>query len=286
MMSESDTARADRGSGSVGGRVGGCVALVTGAAKGIGAAIAGRLAEEGASVWLVDIDEAAGRDSADALRQRGLAARFERLDITDEAAWAALAARIDQQHGGLDILVNNAGIAPVKALAEMEAAFLRRTLQVNAESALIGLQAMLPLLRARSAARRGGASVVNMASLLGQRALPGHLAYGMSKAALLQFSRGAAIELAQGGDAIRVNSVLPAITESPMVEREIEEWAEAGTFGTHEVAATRRALESRIPLKRLGQPRDIADAVLFLASTDSAFMTGTELVVDGGRAAL
>lgn len=268
------------------GRVAGCAALVTGAARGIGAAIAGRLAEEGAQVWLADVDEAAGELVAAALRSRGLAAWYRRLDVTAEADWEGAVRAVTDAHGGLDILVNNAGIAPVLPLGQLDTASFRRVMQVNAEGPLIGLRATTAALRARSATRRGGSAVVNVASLLGTRALPGHLAYGASKAALLQISRCAAIEFAQQGDAIRVNSILPAVTETPMVVHEIQEWARAGTFGTHDEAQARRVLESRIPMRRLGQPQDIADAALYLASSESAFMTGAELTLDGGRSAL
>lgn len=268
------------------GRVAGCVALVTGAGRGIGAAIAERLAQEGAHVWLADVDEDALKHTVSALRSAGLSAGHRLLDVTSEAAWDDALRAITDMHGGLDILVNNAGIAPVLPLAQLDVGSYRRVMQVNAEGALIGLKASIPALRARSASRRGGSAVVNIASLLGTRALPGHLAYGASKAALLQISRCAAIELAQQGETIRVNSILPAVTETPMVLHEIKEWARAGTFGTHDETQARRALEGRIPMRRLGQPLDIADATLYLASSDSAFVTGTELTVDGGRSAL
>lgn len=268
------------------GRVAGCAALVTGAARGIGAAIAERLAEEGACVWLADLDEPAGEATVAALRERGLEARFSRLDVTIEEDWKGTLEAITRAHGGLDILVNNAGIAPVLPLAQLSADAFRNVLRVNTEGPLMGLRVALAALRARSTSRRGGSAVVNIASMLGIRALPGHLAYGASKAALLQITRCAAIELAQQGDAIRVNSVLPAVTESPMVLHEIQEWAREGTFGTHDEGETRRALESRIPLGRLGQPLDIADATLFLSSSESAFITGAQISVDGGRSAL
>lgn len=268
------------------GRVAGCTAIVTGAARGIGAAIARRLAEEGAEVWLTDVDDAEGEGTASALRELGLAAQYRRMDVTAELDWASVIDAAAQSRHGLDILVNNAGIAPVIPLEGLDATAFRQVLAVNVEGPLIGLRMALPALRARATSRRGGSSVVNIASLLGKRALPGHLAYGTSKAALLQFTRCAAIELAQRGDQIRVNSVLPAVTETPMVLHEIQEWARAGTFGTHDEREARRALESRIPLGRLGHPLDIADATLFLAGSESAFMTGAELTVDGGRSAL
>lgn len=263
------------------GRLAGCTALVTGAARGIGECVARRFAQEGARVWLADIDLEAARAVAQEIGGQAVS-----LDVASEVQWADVARQIGEQAGGLDILVNSAGIAPTASLGELSLEKFRRVMQVNAESVLLGLQACLPALRAHSGRRRGGSSVVNIASLLGVRALPGHLAYGASKAAAIMIAHYAAIELARAGEKIRINNVLPAITDTPMVTQEITEWSRDGTLGTHDPVATRRVLESRIPMGRLGLPEDMADAALFLASSESAFMTGVDLPVDGGRLAV
>ncbi len=263
------------------GRLAGCTALVTGAARGIGESIARRFAQEGAQVWLADVDLEALQIVASQIN--GVAVF---LDVGSPSDWEAVAHQISEKSGGLDILVNSAGIAPTASLTELSLERFRKVMQVNAESILIGLQACLPALRQRSDLRPGGSSVVNIASLLGVRAFPGHLAYGASKAAAIMIAHYAAIELARAGEKIRINNILPAITDTPMVTQEIIEWSHAGTLGTHDPAQTRRALESRIPMGRLGQPQDMADAALFLASSESAFMTAVDLPVDGGRMAV
>lgn len=271
---------------SVGGRLAGCNALITGAGRGIGEAIARKFVQQGATVWLADIDVAAGEAVAAALRNDGHTVHFHRLDVTDENGWSALVETIVRTDGGLDILVNNAGIAPVSSLEKTSLEAFRRVMQVNTESVFLGMRGALPALRLRAGRRTGGSAIVNLSSLLALRALPDNIAYGTSKAAVLQLGKCAAIEFARAGDAIRVNNVLPAVTDTPMVTREIEEWARQGTMGSHDIAETRRALDQRIPMGRIGQPEDIAEAVLFLASNESAFMTGIDLPVDGGRSAV
>ena len=263
-----------------------CTALVTGAAKGIGEAIATALAREGARVWLADVDDAGVKTLAAKLQAEGACVHGVHLDVTSDHDWQQVAAHLLQEAEGLDILVNNAGIAPVAAIEDTHPDLFRQVMQVNAESVFLGIRNCLQVLRQRSHRRVGGSSVINIASLLAVRALPHNLAYGASKAAVLQIGKCAAIELARQGDAIRVNNVLPAVTDTPMVTQEVEEWARQGTMGTHDVAQTRKALDQRIPIGRIGQPMDIAQAVLFLASEESAFMTGVDLPVDGGRSAV
>ena len=264
----------------------GCKALVTGAAKGIGLTIATELAQEGARVWLADMDLQGVQVLERELQARGLSACAVALDVGDEQQWLQLVQRIRLEEGGLDILVNNAGIAPVSSIEDTSLQRFRHVMQVNAEGVFLGIRSCLPLLRANSHRRAGGSAVVNLASLLAIRALPHNIAYGASKAAVLQIGKCAAIELARQGDAIRVNNVMPSVTDTPMVQQELKEWAHKGTMGTHDVEQTRKALDQRIPIGRIAQPMDIAQAVLFLCSEASAFMTGVDLPVDGGRMAI
>lgn len=263
-----------------------CTALVTGAAKGIGQEIATCLAQEGARVWLADTDGPGAQSLERALQDRGLSACAACLDVSDETQWEQLVERIQREEGGLDILVNNAGIAPVSSIEETSLQRFRQVMQVNADGVFLGIKSCLPLLRANSRRRAGGSAVVNVASLLAVRALPHNIAYGASKAAVLQIGKCAAIELARQGDAIRVNNVMPSVTDTPMVQQEVKEWAHKGTMGTHDVEQTRKALDQRIPIGRIAQPIDIAQAVLFLCSEASAFMTGVDMPVDGGRMAI
>lgn len=270
---------------SLGGRLAGCQALVTGASSGIGAAIARRFAAEGAWVWLADIDTDLGEALAQDLAAQGAGARFIALDVTREQDWRQAAAAIAQSAGGLDILVNNAGISFLRRLDETSLADFRRVMCINTESVFAGITVMQPLLQARGARRRGGASIVNVASLLGRKALPANLAYGASKAAVLHIGKCAALEFARAGIPIRVNNVLPAMVETPMIDREVAEWARQGALPSGDAQSARAELGRRIPLGRLGQADEVADAVLYLASAESSFTTGIDLPVCGGRSA-
>jgi NAD(P)-dependent dehydrogenase (short-subunit alcohol dehydrogenase family) len=260
----------------------GCNALVTGAASGIGAAAARRFVAEGASVWLADIDDAGGEAMARSLRETGHAARFIHLDVTQDGDWSSAVAALRDAEGGLDILVNNAGTTFLRSLAETSLEDFRRVMRINTESVFAGLAAATPLLAARGGRRPGGASVVNVASMLGRKALAGNLAYGASKAAVLHVGKCAALEFARAGLPIRVNNVLPAMIETPLITREIEAWARHGALDPQ---AARDELARRIPVGRLGQAAEVADAILYLASSESSFTTGIDLPVCGGRSA-
>lgn len=264
------------------GRLAGCNALVTGAASGIGAAVSRRFAVEGASVWLADIDAAGGEALARSLREAGHAARFIALDVAQEADWSRAMDALRDADGGLDILVNNAGTTFLRSLAQTSLEDFRRVMRINTESVFAGLAAATPLLAARGGRRPGGASVVNVASLLGHKALAGNLAYGASKAAVLHVGKCAALEFARAGIPIRVNNVLPAMIETPLITREIDAWARHGALDPQ---AAREELARRIPVGRLGQAGEVADAVLYLASCESSFTTGIDLPVCGGRSA-
>ncbi len=264
------------------GRLAGCNALVTGAASGIGAAVSRRFAAEGARVWLADIDAAGGEALARTLREAGQDARFLPLDVTQDAHWSRAMNAVRDADGGLDILVNNAGTTFLKPLQETSLEDFRRVMRINTESVFAGIGAATPLLAARGDRRLGGASVVNVASLLGRKALPGNLAYGASKAAVLHVGKCAALEFARAGIPIRVNNVLPAMIETPLITRDIEAWARHGALAPQ---AARDELARRIPVGRLGQAGEVADAVLYLASCESSFTTGIDLPVCGGRSA-
>lgn len=269
-------------SASPAGRLAGCNALVTGAASGIGAAVTRRFAVEGARVWLADIDITGGEALARTLREAGHDTRFIALDVTQDEDWSRAMAAIREADGGLDILVNNAGITFLKALHETSLEDFRRVMRINTESVFAGITTATPLLAARGARRKGGASVVNVASLLGRKALPGNLAYGASKAAALHVGHCAALEFARAGIPIRVNNVLPAMVETPLITREIDNWARHGALDQQ---VAREELARRIPVGRLGQPEEVADAVVYLASCESSFTTGIDLPVCGGRSA-
>ncbi len=253
------------------GRVAGKVALVTGAASGLGAASARRLAAEGASVMLTDVSADAGRAVADQIADAGGAAAFELHDVTSQGEWERVVAATTQRFGRLDILVNNAGVSGgPQELMTLELDAWRRVLAVNLDGVFLGMRMAGPAIAAS-----GGGSVVNISSILGKVGLAGAAAYCASKGGVALLTKAAALEWAPLG--IRVNSVHPGFIDTPMVSGAIQQ-AENGN-------EMRDMIISRHALARLGVPREIADAVLFLASDEFSFMTGAELVVDGGYTA-
>ncbi len=242
------------------GRVAGRTALVTGGAQGLGEAIARRLTGEGARVLIADRQDDAGRALADELE----GAMYLTLDVTCEDDWEHAIHRTEAD-GGIDVLVNNAGIFDAGSITELPLVTYRRVIDVNQIGVFLGLKHA-----GRAMAARGSGSIVNISSTAGLRAgTPGLAAYCASKWAVRAMTKTAAVELAASG--VRVNSVHPGATETPMMR-------ESMGIVPEQLA---RVLES-IPLGRVGEPRDVAQAVLFLASDESSYMTGAELAVDGG----
>ena len=239
------------------GRLAGKVAIITGAARGQGASHARRLAEEGAHVLAVDVLDEAGEKAAAGLRADGLAVDYHRLDVTSPDDWARVVGVAVERHGGLDVLVNNAGIIHVNPLLEERLEDWNALLAVNVTGALLGMQAAIPVMT-----RRGGGSIVNISSIFGLAGAAHYVAYCASKAALVVMSKVAALEHA--ADGVRVNAVCPGGVRTEMSDGE----------GSGVVPLT--------PMGRRADVREISGTVLFLASDESSFVTGTEIVVDGG----
>jgi 3alpha(or 20beta)-hydroxysteroid dehydrogenase len=239
------------------GRLAGRTALITGGARGQGAAHGLRLAEEGAAVVLGDVLDAEGEAHAEALRAAGHRAHYLHLDVTAPADWAAAVETAEERCGQLDILVNNAGVVRVAAIVDETDDGWQTTMAVNATGVFYGMRAALPALR-----RAGGGSIINVASIYGPVGAPGYVAYTASKGAVIAMTKVAALEHAHEG--IRVNAICPGPVRSPMSEQE----------GDASVDVT--------PLRRRAEPAEIAAAVAFLASDDAVYMTGAELAVDGG----
>lgn len=242
------------------GRVAGKVVLVTGAGRGQGEAHARLLAAEGATVIVTDVREDEAAAVAGAI---GDASWHARLDVADQASWAGLFGRIEERHGRLDGLVNNAGIALMADLWATDLALFERTVAINQTGIYLGMRFGADLMK-----RSGGGSIVNVSSIAGCRADPLFLAYTSTKWAVRGMSRAAARTLAP--DAIRVNVILPGIIDTPMLTEAVPD-LDVAAYGAQAA-----------PLGRTGKPVDVARAVLFLISDESAYMTGAELTVDGG----
>ena len=245
-------------------RLEGKVALVTGAARGQGEAEARLFVAEGARVLLADVLDEEGEKVAASL---GDAALYRSLDVTDEAQWQAAVERAVSAFGRLDVLVNNAGIVtPPLPLEETTLASFERVVRVNQIGVFLGMKTCVPALRAA-----GGGSIVNISSIAGLEGVEGSVAYVSSKFAVRGMTKTAALEL--GRDGIRVNSVHPGGVATPMVL--------SGDFdGIDQDDAYDGA-----PISRIGEPEELARLVLFLASDESSFSTGSEFVADGGYTA-
>ena len=249
------------------GRLNGKVAIVTGAAKGLGEADARIMAREGARVILTDVDEANGaRVAADI----GDAARFVRHDVRDEAAWQALIADVMSREGRLDVLVNNAGVVEVGNIENTTAEDWRFVMAVSADGTFYGCKHAIPAMRAS-----GGGSIINMASVA---SIDGHAsvtAYCAAKGAVESLTRAVAVHCAATKTPIRCNSIHPAGMDTPMVRSMVGKLAQAG------MAPPPPQADAPPPASTaLGTAEDIANAVLFLASDDSRFVSGQKLVVD------
>ena len=255
------------------GRVSDRVALVTGGAMGIGRACAMRLSEEGASVVVTDIADEAGQDTVKAITDAGGRAIYIRQDVTSESEWQRLIPEIIQQFGKLNILVNNAGIAIMTPITEMTLADFQKQNAVNLDGVFLGLKHCIPAI-----ADSGGGSIINLSSVAGLKASPGLAAYAMTKGGVRLLSKSVAKECANSANNVRVNSIHPGIIETAIWDKMGLPEGEEGQNRTE----TTTIAENVVPGGVLGSPSDIANGVLFHASDDSSYITGSELVVDHG----
>ncbi|MGW6928801.1 glucose 1-dehydrogenase [Lentzea sp. NPDC054927] len=242
-------------------RLDGKVALITGAARGQGAAAARRFVAEGARVMLTDVLDDQGKELA-----AELGAEYSHLDVSSEEDWASVITSTVDTLGDITVLVNNAGILHFSALADTTLADYQRVIGINQVGTFLGMRAVV-----ESMTRAGGGSIVNVSSVEGLAGMPYLVAYTASKFAIRGMTKVAALELGQHG--IRVNSVHPGAIDTPMVSETLGRPIDISPIG------------KKVALRRVGQPEDVANVVLFLASDDSAYCTGAEIAVDGGATA-
>ena len=243
------------------------VALISGGARGMGAAEAILFAGEGAKVVIGDVLEDEGRQTEAQINESGGECLFLRLDVTSESNWQDAVAATVSRFGKLDILVNNAGIFPLGTVEDTSEDLWDRVMAINAKGVFMGTKHAIPEMR-----KAGGGSIINISSIAGLIGSRGAAAYGASKGAVRIFTKSTAIQYA--ADGIRANSVHPGIIETPMSIPTI--------LTTEEQRDTQI---NRTPLGRIGTADDVASGILFLASDESSFMTGSELVIDGGLTA-
>lgn len=244
------------------------IALVTGAASGFGAATAQRMAQAGAAVMLADLNAEGAERMAQTLRAQGHRVASVAGDVSQQASFEAMVQATRHTLGGLDVLVNNAGTThrnkPALQVTEDE---FDRVFRVNVKSLYWAAQAVLP-----GFVSQGGGCIVNVASTTGVRPGPGLAWYSASKAAMINLTKGLALEFARSG--VRINAVNPMIGETAML---------ADFMGLEDTPANRERFLQRIPLGRFTRPNDVASAVTFLASDEASYLTGVCLDVDGGR---
>ena len=258
------------------------VACVTGAASGIGRATALLLAREGAVVVATDIQADKGPGLIAEIEGTGGRGCFLAHDVAEEDQWRAVVAEIQARCGRLDILVNNAGVGYSGAVVDMSLELWRRQMAINVDGVFLGVKHALPLMRAHDGGGGGGGSIINVSSIAGIKASANVSGYNASKGAVRLFTKSIALECAAAKDGIRVNSVHPGIVETAIWDTLLGT-TEDGSNGRPRTATLDAAVAGAIPLGHKGEAGDIAQGILWLASDDSRYVTGTELVIDGGR---
>jgi NAD(P)-dependent dehydrogenase (short-subunit alcohol dehydrogenase family) len=246
-------------------RIEGKIALITGGGSGIGKETSLLLAKEGATVIVTDINVEAAQETARVIEKRGGNGIAIAHDVTSETEWENVVAEVVRQFERIDILFNNAGIYIIQSLRKTTLEEWNKLMNVNVTGVFLGMKHVAPLMR-----EQGGGSIVNISSTVGLQGAPGHTLYGASKGAVRAMTKSVAMEYAPAN--VRVNSLHPGYLDTGMAEY----GAEASKTTIDELG------EQLYPLGRIGERKDAANAVLFLASDESAYMTGSELVIDGG----
>jgi NAD(P)-dependent dehydrogenase (short-subunit alcohol dehydrogenase family) len=256
-------------------QVAGKAAIVTGGASGIGEACAETLAREGAAVLVTDVDDQLGKGVVERILKAGGKARYLHHDVRDEAAWPGLIAEAEQHFGRLDIMVANAGIGIMSPIETMTLADWQRQPALNLDGVFLSIKHAIPAMR-----KAGGGSIVLMSSIAGLRGAPGLAAYSATKGGVRLLAKSVALEHA--ADNIRCNSVHPGIIATPIWEK--IPTSATGNRNNAPIDPSERAAAT-VPLTRVGEAQDVANGVLFLCTDAASYMTGQELVIDGGMTA-
>ena len=252
------------------------IAIVTGGSSGIGRGCAIRLAEEGAKVAVTDIDAEMGAQTVSLITNAGGTAQFFEHDVTREGDWQSVVEEVQGRWGGLNILVNNAGIGIGGSILEMSLSDWQRQQAINLDGVFLGVRSAIPIM-----IESGSGSIINMSSVAGLKGSPNLSAYNATKGGVRLFTKGVALECAQMRWPVRVNSVHPGVIDTPIWTKVNPEYFEEGE---NMVDIDQMAADS-VPTGEVGYPQDIANGVLYLASDESRYVTGTELVIDGGLSA-
>ena len=261
-------------------RLDGKVALLSGAARGIGGQTAKCMVEAGAKVVIGDVLEGPGKALAKELSDVGGDASFVHLDVTREADWDAAVKVATDTHGNLDILVNNAGVYLGRDLEEVSLDDWHRLVSVNLTGVFLGTKHCAPALRESGKNSKHGSAIINLSSIAGLIGTPLDQLYSMTKGGVTTFTKATAVTFGRRGDRIRVNAIHPGVIETDMGVQTFN--ARANQAGSNDTDAGRQAALNLHPIGRLGVAEDIALGIVFLASDDAGFMTGSSLVVDGG----
>jgi NAD(P)-dependent dehydrogenase (short-subunit alcohol dehydrogenase family) len=258
----------------------GKVALISGAARGIGGEAAKLMAQAGAKLVVADVLDDAGQQTVEAIRTAGGQADYIHLDVTREDEWSAAIDLATGRFGKLDILVNNAGVFIGKSIEEISLDEWNRLVAVNMTGVFLGTKLAAPALREAAKSSEHGSAIVNLASIAGLVGSQLDPLYSMTKGGVTLFTKSAALEFGRKGYRIRVNSIHPGVIQTEMGEQTFI--ARARRTGSNDPAPVRQQVSDSIPWGRLGVALDIAKGIVFLASDDAAYMNGAGLVVDGG----
>lgn len=261
-------------------RLKGRVALVTGGLRGIGLACVERFLAEGAEVVLTDLEAPDSELAGTTLARLGQAASYVQANVTSEADWATVLAAVEDRHGKLHILVNNAGIDLTGPVATTSLEGWRKIMSINVDGVFLGVRTFVPLMEKSGAGVKGGSSIINVSSIMGLVGMSEVSGYNASKGAVRLFTKSIALEFAEKCMPIRANSLHPGFVVTPLLKEGFQRWVDQGVAEKAQDLVD--MVSAKTPIGRLADPSELASAAFFLASSDSSYMTGAELVIDGG----